>query len=68
MNCPQCKQRVDTAGVVTVAGAELVVYQCDHCVVPWQVGDSTFQTALTFAVSADGTFLDPETGVAISLN
>ena len=68
MICPRCRQPVEPSGVVSIDEAELIVYQCNQCTVPWQVGGSTFETALTFAVSESGQFFDPESGQAIALN
>jgi len=44
-----------------VDGQTMAVFQCDDCIVPWKVGNSEFPTALTFALDADGRYLDAAT-------
>jgi hypothetical protein len=60
-SCPKCKRMLTPAGEVECEGRTLPVYQCDECVVPWEVEGRTFDSALTFAVDAEGNCLHPET-------
>lgn len=68
MKCPKCKAELEPLGELTVEGVHFVVYQCDTCIVPWKLGSSTFDTALTFAVDASGRMINPETFESLSLN
>jgi hypothetical protein len=68
MNCPKCKAKLEKSGEVVCDGQTLDVYQCDVCIVPWHFGGETFDTALTFAVSASGQMLHPETLEPLDLN
>lgn len=68
MLCPLCQHPVAPSGIVSIDGHELTVYQCDRCTVPWTVEGVTFPTALTFAVTADSVYLDPETSQPLVLN
>ena len=45
---------------IDVDGAELPVYQCDECIDQVDMGlGKPVDVSLTFAVSADGTIIDP---------
>ena len=60
--CPKCNRTLRRNGQVDVEGqaAPLDVFQCDECLVPWNVDGQQFDTALTFAVDRHGQVLDPE--------
>lgn len=59
--CPKCRRPLEPTGNLNANGRTLAVYQCDVCTVPWQFDGAEFPTALTFAVDADGRYLDAET-------
>lgn len=61
MKCPKCGRDVEPCGEVDLDGVVMPVYQCDACLVPWDLGGERFEVALTFAVDADGNCLDHET-------
>lgn len=53
--CPKCNRMLTASGVVEdVELGELGVFQCDECIAVWEFGGEDFETALTFAVGADG--------------
>ncbi|QDU88382.1 hypothetical protein Pla175_17580 [Pirellulimonas nuda] len=69
MTCPRCQKPVVSAGELTTDGKTLAVYQCDDCTTSWELGGKSFKAALTFAVDAQGRFIDPDTLAPIaSLN
>ena len=68
MQCPKCKLDLEPSGELDVDGEPFVVYQCDQCTRPWEVGGETFDAALTFAVDASGSMIDPETLEPLNLN
>lgn len=57
--CPRCNRSLEPSGEIMMEGNTFLTYQCDECIVPWKVGDTTFEAAYTFAVDADGTPFDP---------
>ncbi len=57
--CPKCGRRLQRSGEVEVEGATFPVFQCDECIVPWEVEGEVFDTAFTFAVDAEGKPFDP---------
>jgi hypothetical protein len=57
--CPRCGRRLIRSGEVEVEGTAFPVFQCDECVIPWEVEGETFDTAFTFAVDAQGKPFDP---------
>lgn len=59
--CPKFGRPLDSSGDLDVDGQTLAVYQCDDCIVPWQFGETEFPAALTFALDADGNYLDATT-------
>jgi hypothetical protein len=59
--CPKCRRPLEPSGELDADGQTMTVYQCDHCTVPWRFGRAEFPTALTFALDADGNYLDAET-------
>ena len=62
VNCPKCERRLAQAGELTTNGQVMAVFQCDECLSFWELDGERIETALTFAVAADGkTFVDPET-------
>jgi hypothetical protein len=52
--CPKCGRTLTRSGEVEVEGTAFPVFQCDECITPWKVEGEVFDTALTFAVDADG--------------
>ena len=59
-NCPRCGRPAGLAGVVTVAGVDLPVYQCDDCFdVERPPGAEPVEVALTWAVDGQGRMVDP---------
>jgi hypothetical protein len=61
ISCPKCRRPLPPSGELDVDGQKLTVYQCDDCTVPWMVEGVEFPAALTFAVDADGNYLDANT-------
>lgn len=59
--CPKCRRPLEPTGTLDADGLIMAVYQCDDCTVPWQFGGAEFPAALTFALDADGRYLDAET-------
>ena len=59
--CPKCRRPLEPSGELDVDGQTMAVYQCDDCTVPWQFGGEEFPAALTFALDADGRYLDANT-------
>lgn len=59
--CPKCKKPLEASGELNADGQVMTVYQCDTCTVAWEFDGATFPAALTFAVDADGRYLDPQT-------
>jgi hypothetical protein len=59
--CPKCGQVCEKCSELVVDQFTLDVFQCenDACLVPWKVGESTFPTAYTVAVDADGNAFEP---------
>jgi hypothetical protein len=57
--CPRCGRPLPPAGVVNVDGAEFPVYQCGECLSAVEVLGERFESALTFAVDAQGRPFDP---------
>lgn len=69
MKCPMCHGELEPTGQADCDdGQVLDVFQCAGCVVPWEFDGQSFDTALTFAVSASGQLLHPETLEPLSLN
>ena len=61
-HCPKCSRLLKCEGVVTVAGEDLPVFQCEDCVVKRAVfgpGTKEFETAFTFCVDSAGRCFDP---------
>jgi hypothetical protein len=59
--CPRCNRPAPYCGEATADCDRVQVFQCDHCVRPFFFDGERFDAALTFAVDAAGTVLDPET-------
>ena len=68
MRCPKCKSDLAPSGAVDFGDQHFTVYQCDACVVPWQVGSQRFDCALTFAVDEGGRLFDPDSFEPLNLN
>ena len=59
--CPKCGRTLRRSGEFAVNGVEFPVFQCDECIVEAEMYGEPFETALTFAVGADGKPFDPAT-------
>ena len=59
--CRKCGRTLPRSGEVAVNGVELPVFQCDEGIVEAEMYGEQFETALTFAVGADGKPFDPAT-------
>ena len=57
--CPKCNRNLTRSGEVEVEGATFPVFQCDECIVEADMFGEPFETALTFAVDAQGQPFDP---------
>jgi len=57
--CPKCGRTLRRSGEVSVEGAVFPVFQCDECIAPVEIYGEPFETALTFAVDAQGKPFDP---------
>jgi hypothetical protein len=57
--CPRCNRLLEQSGELAVGDTVCPVYQCDECLVPWEIGGETFEAAYTFAVGPDGQVFDP---------
>jgi hypothetical protein len=68
VKCPGCKRSLAASGELVVDGQTLGVYQCDTCIVPWQLEGEEFPAALTFALTPDGRILDSESLEAIDVS
>jgi hypothetical protein len=68
MKCPKCVRELSPEGEICLGDERMTVYQCDHCVRPWQFDGATFDAALTFAVDSAGQMFDPATGESLNLN
>ena len=53
--CPTCQRLLERIGVIAdPEHGECPVFQCDKCVVDWEVEGETFSAAYTFYVSPVG--------------
>ena len=68
MKCPKCKSDLDPIGEIDFAGEPAVVYQCDTCTSEWEFEGEKFAAAVTFAVTAAGQFIDPDSREPFHLN
>jgi hypothetical protein len=57
--CPKCNRRLTRSGAVAVDGEEFPVFQCDECILETEMFGEPVETALTFAVDANGKPFDP---------
>jgi hypothetical protein len=57
--CPKCNRVLNRSGEVEIEGTDFPVFQCDECIVQTQMFGEPFETALTFAVDAEGKPFDP---------
>lgn len=69
IHCPHCHRPVEPAiGELNLDGQVLSVYQCEHCVRPWDFDGAQFDAQFTFALDSDGQVLDPESGEPLPLD
>jgi hypothetical protein len=57
--CPKCGRKLQRSGEVEVEDATFPVFQCDECIVQVEMYGEPFESALTFAVDAEGKPFDP---------
>ena len=59
--CPKCNRLLSASGEIEIEGGDVLpVYQCDECIDQVDMGlGKPVDVSLTFAVSADGTMIDP---------
>jgi hypothetical protein len=65
-HCPKCSRLLECEGVVSFAGNELPVFQCEDCIVKKAVfgpGTDEFEMAYTFCVDSAGRCFDPMEGL-----
>lgn len=61
-HCPKCSRPLMCEGVVSVAGHDVPVFQCDDCIVKKTIfgpGTEPFEVAYTFCVDSAGRCFDP---------
>jgi hypothetical protein len=57
--CPKCGRSLVKSGEAVVADQTFPIFQCDECVADVEMFGEKVETALTFAVGADGKPFDP---------
>ncbi len=61
--CPRCNRILKRSGDLIIEGQAVTLdtFQCDECMGEFKIGNSTFPTAFTFVVDADGRVLNHTT-------
>lgn len=57
--CPKCNRTLTRSGEVEIEDAVFPVFQCDECDMQAELFGEPCETALTFAVDANGKPFDP---------